>query len=441
MKGTSVPEASGLSAVRIEDVGRHVGQEIELRGWVHQRRGSGKVAFLVVRDGTGILQTVGVKGELADESFARLDNLPQESAVIVTGIPRADARAPGGYEMALTSVQVVHLAQPYPITPKEHGTEFLMDHRHLWLRSPRQNAILRVRATLIAALRNYFDSRGFVLVDAPIFTPNACEGTTTLFETQYFDQKAYLTQSGQLYMEAAAMAFGKVYSFGPTFRAEKSKTRRHLIEFWMLEPEMAYATLDDVMALEEDLLENVVGRVLEERKEELKRIERDTSRLEQVRKPFHRLHYDDAVKMLAEKGLPFEWGGDFGSPDETAIAESFDRPVFVHHFPTAIKAFYMERDPQSPKHSLSVDCLAPEGYGEITGGGQRSADLAYLETQIDAHGLPKKAFEWYLDLRRYGSVPHAGFGIGVERTLAWICGLEHVRETIPFPRLLNRLEP
>jgi asparaginyl-tRNA synthetase len=434
-------EARPLSSVRIEDVGQHVGQEIELRGWVHQRRGSGKVAFLVLRDGTGILQTVGVKGELADESFARLDNLPQESAVIVTGVPRADARAPGGYEMALTNVQVVHLAQPYPITPKEHGTEFLMDHRHLWLRSPRQNAILRVRATLIAALRNYFDSRGFILVDAPIFTPNACEGTTTLFETQYFDQKAYLTQSGQLYMEAAAMAFGKVYSFGPTFRAEKSKTRRHLIEFWMLEPEMAYATLDDVMALEEDMLENVVGRVLEERKEELKRIERDTTRLEQVKKPFHRLHYDDAVKMLEARGMPFEWGGDFGSPDETAIAEAFDRPVFVHHFPTAIKAFYMERDAESPKHSLSVDCLAPEGYGEITGGGQRSADLAYLETQIDAHGLPKKAFEWYLDLRRYGSVPHAGFGIGVERTLAWICGLEHVRETIPFPRLLNRLEP
>jgi len=427
--------------VRIEDVGRHVGEEIELKGWVHQRRGSGKVAFLILRDGSGILQTVGVKGELSDEIFARLDNLPQESSVIVTGIPRADARAPGGYEMALTGITIVQLALPYPITPKEHGTEFLMDHRHLWLRSPRQNAILRVRATLISALRNYFDQKGFILVDAPIFTPNACEGTTTLFETQYFDQKAYLTQSGQLYMEAAAMAFGKVYSFGPTFRAEKSKTRRHLIEFWMLEPEMAYATLDDVMALEEDMLEAVVGRVLEERKEELKRIERDTSRLEQVKKPFHRLHYDDAVKLLNDKGLAFEWGGDFGAPDETAIAEAYDRPVFVHHFPAAIKAFYMEFDPASPKHSLSVDCLAPEGYGEITGGGQRSADLGYLEGQIEAHGLPKKAFEWYLDLRRYGSVPHAGFGIGVERTLAWICGLEHVRETIPFPRLLNRLEP
>jgi asparaginyl-tRNA synthetase len=427
--------------VRIEDLGAHVGQDVLVRGWVHQRRGSGKVKFLVVRDGSGLVQCVGVKGELPEATFERLDNLPQESAVHVRGVPKADDRAPGGYELQLSDVTVIHEALPYPITPKEHGTEFLMDHRHLWLRSPRQNAILRVRATLIHALRDYFDTRGFTLVDAPIFTPNACEGTTTLFETEYFDQKAYLTQSGQLYMEAAAMAFGKVYSFGPTFRAEKSKTRRHLIEFWMLEPEMAWATLEDVMALEEDLLENVVARVLEERGEELKRIERDTSRLEQVKKPFPRLHYDDAVRLLNEKGLPFEWGGDFGAPDETALAEAFDRPVFVHHFPTAIKAFYMERDPASPRHSLSVDCLAPEGYGEITGGGQRSADLAYLEGQLDAHGLPRAAFEWYLDLRRYGSVPHAGFGIGVERTLAWICGLEHVRETIPFPRLLNRLHP
>ena len=439
--GGLVSQESITRSVRIDQLGAHVGEAVEIKGWVHQRRGSGKVKFLVVRDGSGLVQCVGVKGELADGPFDRLDNLPQESAVIVRGVPKAEPRAPGGYEMALTDLQVVHEAQPYPITPKEHGTEFLMDHRHLWLRSPRQNAILRVRATLIRALRDYFDTRGFTLIDAPIFTPNACEGTSTLFETAYFDQTAYLTQSGQLYMEAAAMAFGKVYSFGPTFRAEKSKTRRHLIEFWMLEPEMAWATLDDVMALEEDLLENVVGRVLEERAEELKRIERDTTRLQQVKKPFHRLHYDDAVKLLVDKGLPFEWGGDFGAPDETAIAEAFDRPVFVHRFPTAIKAFYMERDPDSPRHSLSVDCLAPEGYGEITGGGQRSADLAYLEGQIESHGLPKKAFEWYLDLRRYGSVPHAGFGIGVERTLAWICGLEHVRESIPFPRLLNRLEP
>jgi asparaginyl-tRNA synthetase len=437
----SVSQASTAQPVRIEDLGAHVGADVTVRGWVHQRRGSGKVKFLVVRDGSGLVQCVGVKGELAEEPFARLDALPQESAVVVRGVPRADARAPGGYEMALTGLELVHAAEPYPITPKEHGTEFLMDHRHLWLRSPRQHAILRVRATLIRALRDWFDGHGFTLVDAPIFTPNACEGTSTLFETEYFDQKAYLTQSGQLYMEAAAMAFGKVYSFGPTFRAEKSKTRRHLVEFWMLEPEMAWATLEDVMAVEEEMLEQVVGRVLEERAEELKRLERDTSRLAQVKTPFHRLHYDDAVKLLQEKGLPFEWGGDFGAPDETAIAESFDRPVFVHRFPTQIKAFYMERDPQSPRHSLSVDCLAPEGYGEITGGGQRSADLAYLEAQIEAHGLPRRAFEWYLDLRRYGSVPHAGFGIGVERTLAWICGLEHVRETIPFPRLLNRLQP
>jgi asparaginyl-tRNA synthetase len=382
-----------------------------------------------------------VKGELDAAAFERLDTLPQESAVAITGVPRADQRAPGGYELALQTLEVVHEAQPFPISPKEHGTEFLMDHRHLWLRSPRQNAILRIRATLVRALREYFDTHGFTLVDAPIFTPNACEGTTTLFETEYFDHKAYLTQSGQLYMEAAAMAFGKVYCFGPTFRAEKSKTRRHLIEFWMLEPEMAWATLDDVMAVEEDMLTSVVARVLDERAEEFKRIERDTTALQRVQKPFHRLHYDDAVELLHSKGQAFEWGGDFGAPDETAIAESYDRPVFVHHFPTAIKAFYMERDPQSPQHCLSVDCLAPEGYGEITGGGQRSADLAYLEGQIDAHGLPRKAFEWYLDLRRYGSVPHAGFGIGIERTLAWLCGLEHVRETIPFPRLLNRLEP
>jgi asparaginyl-tRNA synthetase len=322
--------------VRIDELGSHVGQEIAIRGWVHQRRGSGKVRFLVVRDGSGLLQCVGVKGETADVAFARLDDLPHESAVVVRGTPRAEPRAPGGYEMALRDLEVVHEAQPFPISPKEHGTEFLMDHRHLWLRSPRQNAILKIRATLIRALRDYFDTRGFTLVDAPIFTPNACEGTSTLFETAYFDQKAYLTQSGQLYMEAAAMAFGKVYSFGPTFRAEKSKTRRHLIEFWMLEPEMAWATLDDVMALEEDMLETVVGRVLEERAVELERIERDTTRLQQVKKPFHRLHYDDAVRLLAEKGLPFEWGGDFGAPDETAIAESFDRPVFVHRFPTAI---------------------------------------------------------------------------------------------------------
>jgi len=430
-----------VEVVRIEDAGKHVGQAVEVRGWLYHRRSSGKLLFLLVRDGSGTIQAVGSLSDLGEETFRALDALPQESALSVTGTVREDKRAPGGYELTLTGARVWHEAGVYPISPKEHGVEFLMDHRHLWLRSSRQHAILRVRAALVRALRDFFDTRGFVLVDAPIFTPAACEGTTTLFETDYFGEKAYLTQSGQLYMEAAAMAFGRVYCFGPTFRAEKSKTRRHLIEFWMLEPEMAYATLDDVMKLEEELLETVVQRVLEERAEELKRLERDTTRLANVRAPFPRLHYDDAVKLLHEKGNDFAWGGDFGSPDETTIAESFDRPVFVHHFPTDVKAFYMEPDPENPKTCLSVDCLAPEGYGEITGGGQRTADLALLERRLTEHGLPRAAFEWYLDLRRYGSVPHAGFGIGVERTLAWICGIEHVRETIPFPRMLNRLTP
>jgi len=430
-----------VEVVRIEDAGKHVGQAVEVRGWLYHRRSSGKLLFLLVRDGSGTIQAVGSLSDLGEETFRALDALPQESALSVTGTVREDKRAPGGYELTLTGARVWHEAGVYPISPKEHGVEFLMDHRHLWLRSSRQHAILRVRAALVRALRDFFDTRGFVLVDAPIFTPAACEGTTTLFETDYFGEKAYLTQSGQLYMEAAAMAFGRVYCFGPTFRAEKSKTRRHLIEFWMLEPEMAYATLDDVMKLEEELLETVVQRVLEERAEELKRLERDTTRLANMRAPFPRLHYDDAVKLLHEKGNDFAWGGDFGSPDETTIAESFDRPVFVHHFPTDVKAFYMEPDPENPKTCLSVDCLAPEGYGEITGGGQRTADLALLERRLTEHGLPRAAFEWYLDLRRYGSVPHAGFGIGVERTLAWICGIEHVRETIPFPRMLNRLTP
>jgi asparaginyl-tRNA synthetase len=427
--------------IRIEDAGRHVGATVELRGWLYHRRSSGKVLFLVVRDGSGLMQCVGTRADLGDELFEHLDTLPLESALSVEGAVRADARAPGGYELGLTGARVWHMAENYPITPKEHGTEFLMDHRHLWLRSSRQHAILRVRATLARALRDFFDRRGFVLVDAPIFTPSACEGTTTLFETDYFGEKAYLTQSGQLYMEAAAMAFGRVYCFGPTFRAEKSKTRRHLIEFWMLEPEIAFATIDDVMRLEEEMLEEVIGRVLEERAEELKRLERNTDALSRARAPFPRLHYDEAVRLLHEKGIAFEWGGDFGAPDETAIAESFDRPVFVHHFPTAIKAFYMEPDAERPETCLSADCLAPEGYGEITGGGQRMSSLTLLEERLAEHALPKEAFEWYLDLRRYGSVPHAGFGIGLERTLAWICGLEHVRETIPFPRMLNRLRP
>jgi asparaginyl-tRNA synthetase len=432
---------SVLQRIRVADAERFDGREVSLEGWLYQKRSSGKVLFLVLRDGSGLLQCVASRGDLGDDLFLRLEALPQESALRVTGTLRADARAPGGYELGLSSAEIVHEAAPYPITPKEHGVEFLMDHRHLWLRSSRQHAILRVRATLVAALRDFFDRRGFVLVDAPILTPNACEGTTTLFETPYFDETAYLTQSGQLYMEAAAMAFGRVYCFGPTFRAEKSKTRRHLTEFWMLEPEVAYATLEDVMALQEEMLVEVVGRVLAERAEELARVERDTKPLEAVRAPFPRLSYDEAARLLHEAGHDFAWGGDFGAPDETALAARFDRPVFVHHFPTALKAFYMEPDPARPEVCLSVDCLAPEGYGEITGGGQRTASLALLERRLAEHGLPREAFEWYLDLRRYGSVPHAGFGIGVERTLAWLCGLEHVRETIPFPRLLHRLKP
>ncbi len=432
---------STLQWIRVADAGRFDGQEVGVQGWLYHRRSSGKILFLVLRDGSGLIQCVASRQDLGEESFARLDALPQESALKIVGTLRADARAPGGYELGVVRAEVVHESEPYPIAPKEHGVEYLMDHRHLWLRSSRQHAILRVRASIVTALRDALDRRGFVLVDAPILTPNACEGTSTLFETPYFDETAYLTQSGQLYMEAAAMAFGKVYCFGPTFRAEKSKTRRHLTEFWMLEPEMAYATLDDVMVLEEEVLSEVVARVLDERCEELARLERDTSRLQAVRPPFPRLSYDDAVRLLRDKGLPFEWGGDFGAPDETALAESFGRPVFVHRFPTAIKAFYMEPDAERPEVCLSVDCLAPEGYGEITGGGQRTASLPLLERRLAEHGLPRAAFEWYLDLRRYGSVPHAGFGIGLERTVAWICGLEHVRETIPFPRLLHRLRP
>jgi len=437
-KGGGVPR---VDWIRISEAGRHVGQAVELRGWLDQRRSSGKVLFLIVRDGSGRMQCVGSVKDLGEELFARLDALPQESALSVTGTVREDRRAPGGYELSLTGAIVWHVSEPYPITPKEHGVEFLMDHRHLWLRSSRQHAILRVRATLAGALRDFLDRRDFVLIDAPVFTPAACEGTTTLFETDYFGDKAYLTQSGQLYMEAAAMAFGRVYCFGPTFRAEKSKTRRHLVEFWMLEPEVAFATLADVMKLEEEMLVSAVGRVLEERAEELKRLERDTARLAAVRAPFARMHYDDAVRALHARGHAFEWGGDFGAPDETALSEGLDGPVFVHHFPTAIKAFYMEPDAERPETCLSVDCLAPEGYGEIIGGGQRTASLELLERRIAEHGLPRQAFEWYLDLRRYGSVPHGGFGIGLERTLAWICGLEHVRETIPFPRMLHRLAP
>ncbi len=434
-------EGAGSPWVRICEGGAHVGSVVEVRGWLTHHRSSGKVQFLVLRDGSGTLQCVAARSDLPAEQWDALGALTLESSLIVRGSLRADARAPGGVEMGLHSVSVLSVAEAYPITPKEHGTDFLMDHRHLWLRSSRQHAILRIRAELIGALRDFMDGEGFLLVDSPIFTPSACEGTSTLFETEYFDEKAYLSQSGQLYQEAAALAFGRTYCFGPTFRAEKSKTRRHLIEFWMMEPEWAFATLEDVIALEERMLVSVVGRVLERRAEELKVVERDTRALERVQAPFARMHYSEAVDRLHAAGSPFEWGGDFGAPDETALSEQFATPLFVTNYPAAVKAFYMEPDPADARLSLSCDCLAPEGYGEIIGGGQRMASLELLTRRIEEQGLPQEAFEWYKDLRRYGSVPHAGFGIGVERTLAWIAGLDHVRETIPFPRMLNRLKP
>jgi asparaginyl-tRNA synthetase len=428
--------------VYIEDISKHEGQPVRLRGWLHNRRSSGKIHFLTLRDGSGFIQCVMSKKAVGDEMFTRADHLAQESAVIVEGAARADTRAPGGYEVDVASLEIVSEAKDYPITPKEHGVDYLMDRRHLWIRSPRQQAILRVRHEVINAVRDFFNGRGFILADTPIFTPAACEGTTTLFPVQYFeDTTAYLTQSGQLYNEANAMALGRVYAFGPTFRAEKSKTRRHLTEFWMVEPEMAFASLDDVMELAEGLIVSVVGRVLDKRKRELQAIERDTSKLEKVQAPFPRVSYDEAAEILKKKGLPFEWGGDFGAPDETALSEDFDRPVMVHRYPSAVKAFYMKPDPQRPEVALGVDVLAPEGYGEIIGGGERLADYDLLLQRIKEHNLPQEAFEWYLDLRRYGTVPHGGFGMGIERVVSWICGLEHLREAIPYPRMLYRMYP
>jgi asparaginyl-tRNA synthetase len=426
----------------IEDIAKYDGQQVRLRGWLHNRRSSGKIHFLTLRDGTGFIQCVMSKQAVGEEMFKRADHLSQESAIIVDGGVRADSRAPGGYEIDVTSLEVVSEAKDYPITPKEHGVDYLLDRRHLWIRSQRQSAILRVRHEVIDAVRDFFNSRGFILADTPIFTPAACEGTTTLFPVQYFeDTTAYLTQSGQLYNEANAMALGRVYAFGPTFRAEKSKTRRHLTEFWMVEPEMAYATLDDVMDLAEGLIVYVVGRVLEQRKRELQALERDTSKLETVTSPFPRISYDQAVEILHRKGLPFEWGGDFGAPDETALSEEFDRPICVHRYPSKVKAFYMKPDPERPEVALGVDVLAPEGYGEIIGGGERIADYDLLLQRIKEHDLPQEAFEWYLDLRRFGSVPHGGFGMGIERCVSWICGLEHLREAIPYPRMLYRMYP
>jgi asparaginyl-tRNA synthetase len=426
----------------IEDIGKHVGEEITIKGWLHNRRSSGKIHFLILRDGTGFVQAVMSKAAVGEERFKAADHLSQETSVIVTGTARADTRAPGGYEVDVKSFEVVGESHDYPITPKEHGVDYLLDRRHLWIRSERQQAILRIRHEIINAIRDFFNDRGFILADTPIFTPAACEGTTTLFPAQYFEeQTAYLTQSGQLYNEANAMALGRVYCFGPTFRAEKSKTRRHLTEFWMVEPEMAYADLNDVMALAEGLVVAVVERVLERRRRELTAIERDVSKLEAVKAPFPRISYDEAVQFLKDKGKAIEWGGDFGGPDETLLSSQYDRPVMVHRYPAAVKAFYMKPDPERADVALGVDVLAPEGYGEIIGGGERLADLALLLERIKAHNLPQEAFEWYLDLRRYGSVPHGGFGMGVERVVAWICGLEHVRETIPYPRMLYRLYP
>jgi asparaginyl-tRNA synthetase len=431
-----------LPTVYIEDIARHDGQQVTLRGWLHNRRSSGKIHFLTVRDGTGFIQAVMSKTDVGEELFARADHLGQETALIVTGLVRADARAKGGYELIASSFEVVHDTQDYPITPKEHGVDYLMDRRHLWIRSQRQHAILRVRHEVIDAVRDFFNSRGFILADTPIFTPSACEGTTTLFPVQYFeDTTAYLTQSGQLYNEANAMALGRVYCFGPTFRAEKSKTRRHLTEFWMVEPEMAYADLDDTMALAEQLVSEVVARVLDKRRAELAQLERDTSKLDTVRAPFPRITYDEAITRLNAAGQPIEWGGDFGGTDETVLSDQFDRPVMVHRYPAQVKAFYMKPDPERADLALCVDVLAPEGYGEIIGGGQRLDDYDLLLGRIKAHNLPVEAFEWYLDLRRYGSVPHSGFGMGIERVVAWICGLEHVRETIPYPRMLYRMYP
>jgi len=431
-----------MARIYIEDLQNHVGEEIKISGWVYNKRSSGKIRFIVVRDGTGILQCVMVKGLIPDGVFDLFDKLTQETSLTVTGKIKKDERAPGGYEMELSNIEIIHIAKDYPITPKEHGVDFLMDIRHLWLRSSRQHAILRIRHQIIKAIREFFDNRGFVLMDAPIFTPAACEGTSTLFETDYFDLgKAYLTQSGQLYAEAGAMAHGKVYVFGPTFRAEKSKTRRHLTEFWMVEPEVAFNDLNDNMELAEDFLEHIVHSVLKHRTAELKTLERNTKFLENVKKPLPKISYTEAVEILHKKGINFEWGNDFGGTDETVISEQFDRPVIVHRYPAKVKAFYMKRDPENSELALAMDVLAPEGYGEIIGGSQREDNYETLVQRIKEHNLPQSAFEWYLDLRRYGSVPHSGFGLGIERTVAWICGLDHVRETIPFPRMIYRLTP
>jgi asparaginyl-tRNA synthetase len=427
----------------IRSLKEHAGARVRIRGWLYNRRSKGKIHFLLVRDGTGIVQGVAAKADVSEDLFAAMDRIPQEASIVVEGTVRLDERAPGGVELMLHDVRVVQApASDYPISKQEHGPDFLLQHRHLWLRSRQQWAVLRVRAEVEQAIHDFYYERGFTRLDAPILTPAACEGTTTLFGLEYFDEgMAYLTQSGQLYGEAGCMAFGKVYVFGPVFRAEKSKTRRHLTEFWMVEPEMAYATLDDVMNLAEEFICYIVRRVLDRCRPELAELGRDLSKLEAIQPPFPRMSYSDAVEFLKAKGHPFEWGGDLGAPDETVLSTAHEKPIMIHRYPREVKAFYMKQDPEDPRVALCVDVLAPEGVGEIIGGSQREDSLEALESRIAAHGLPKEAFEWYLDLRRYGSVPHGGFGLGIERTVAWICGREHVRECIPFPRMLYRIYP
>jgi asparaginyl-tRNA synthetase len=430
-----------MKKVYIADLSQHVGETVELRGWVYSKRSSGKIKFLILRDGTGLCQCIYFKGECEDQAFEEFEKLSQETSLIVTGIVKEEKRSPGGFEISARSLKIYGASENYPIGPKEHGPDFLMNNRHLWIRSSQQHAALRVRAEIIKSIRDFFDGRGFTLIDAPIFTPSACEGTSTLFQTQYFDDKAFLSQSGQLYMEAAAAAFGKAYCFGPTFRAEKSKTRRHLIEFWMVEPEVAFNDLYDNMELAEQFVEYIVQRVLKNKAAELKVLERNTTALEKVKAPFKRLHYKEACELILKENPEFKVGDDFGAPDETIVSSKFETPVFVHHYPAAIKAFYMKQDEKEPESSMSCDLLATEGYGEIIGGGQREESLEKLLSRIAEHKLSKEDFDWYLDLRKYGSFPHSGFGLGVERTVSWICGLSHVRETIPFPRLYGRLRP
>ncbi len=425
----------------IKDLPSHIGEEISIAGWMYNRRSSKKLHFLQLRDGSGTVQGVVVKSEANEETWSAAGEATMESSVRIGGEVRKDERSPTGVELAVTSVEILALAQEYPISKKEHGIDFLLDNRHLWLRSRKQCAVLRVRARLIKACRDFLDDAGFTLVDAPIFTPNACEGTTSLFETDYFGSKAYLTQSGQLYMEAAAMALGRVYCFGPTFRAEKSKTRRHLTEFWMIEPEVAFNDWKDNMDLQERFMRAIVGRVLEECAEDLKVLERDLAPLEAISSPFPRITYTDAVATLKEKGQEIEWGDDFGAEHETVLSEVHGKPVFVHHYPAKVKAFYMKPDPDNEELALCNDLLAPEGYGEIIGAGQRMDDLDMLLAKIEEHGLPIEPFQWFLDLRRYGTVPHSGFGMGIERAVAWVCGLKHVRECIPFPRTMYRNTP